>query len=197
LHVLKSTNSGGSWTDITSNLPDVPVNCIDVHPNDPATLVIGTDIGVFVSGDGGATWEPANSGFPTTQVVAVKINVNSGRLAAATHGRGIWDAPLTTVSVEEMTAASVPRSPALYQNYPNPFNPSTTIAFELFKPGTVTLKVYDVLGRETATLLQGVKQTAGRAEVTFDAANLASGVYFARLTVDNEVIGDRKLMLVR
>lgn len=196
-HVFKTTNAGTNWTDISSNLPDVPVNSIDVHPNNLNTLVIGTDIGVFLSQDGGGTWEPANNGFPTTQVMAVKINVTTDRLVVATHGRGIWDAPLTTVPISETPGNELPASHAIYQNYPNPFNPSTIIAYELSQPGTVTLAVYDVLGRETATILRDVKQAAGRQEVTFDATGLASGAYFARLLVDGRLVGDKKMTLVR
>jgi pectate lyase len=69
---------------------------------------------------------------------------------------------------------------ALCQNFPNPFNPSTTINFEIPKSGVVSLKVYDIYGREIATLVEGVK-SAGSHTVEFNGSNLSSGVYFARL----------------
>jgi len=197
LHVFRSTNAGGSWTNITNNLPDVPVNTLEVHPNNQNILVIGSDIGVFVSDDAGATWQPANNGFPTTQVVAVKINPGTDRIVVATHGRGIFDAPLSTVTASETPGEALPRAHTLYQNYPNPFNPSTTIAYELFKPGLVTLKIYDALGRESVTLLQDVRQPAGRRELSFDATGLASGIYFARLSVDGRVVGNTKMTFVK
>jgi len=62
------------------------------------------------------------------------------------------------------------------QNYPNPFTPSTTIRYQIPQDGMVTLKVYDILGREVKTLVNEVK-TKGRYEVNFDASNLASGLY--------------------
>ncbi len=65
----------------------------------------------------------------------------------------------------------------LGQNYPNPFNPSTTINYSLKKPGFVQIKVYDVLGKEMATLVNG-KKTAGNYSVMFNGNNLSSGVYF-------------------
>jgi len=68
----------------------------------------------------------------------------------------------------------------LAQNYPNPFNPVTKIAFSLPKQGMVTLKVYNMLGKEISTLVSGVR-TAGNYEVNFDGANLASGMYFYKL----------------
>ena len=72
----------------------------------------------------------------------------------------------------------------LTQNYPNPFNPTTKINFTIPEPGNVTLKVYDVTGKEIATLVNGYK-IAQSYEVQFDGANLSSGVYFYTLRTDN------------
>ncbi len=69
----------------------------------------------------------------------------------------------------------------LYDNYPNPFNPSTVITYQIASAGRVTLKIYDVLGREVATLAEGQK-APGKYDVRFDAGNLSSGVYLYALT---------------
>jgi hypothetical protein len=84
-----------------------------------------------------------------------------------------------------------PASFALYQNYPNPFNSSTVINYELQVPSVVSLKVYDVLGREVAILVDKVKE-AGTHSVTFDTRNttlatLKSGVYFYQLKAGSYV----------
>ena len=71
----------------------------------------------------------------------------------------------------------------LEQNYPNPFNPSTTINFSITRPGFTSLKVYDMLGKEVATLVNGNLQ-AGSYSADFNAANLTSGIYFYRLETD-------------
>jgi hypothetical protein len=87
--------------------------------------------------------------------------------------------PSFTTGVEEI-AGSVPQGYTLSQNYPNPFNPSTTIDFTLPASGFVSLKVYDVLGREVMTLINEVKP-AGTYRATFDGWNLPSGTYFYAL----------------
>jgi hypothetical protein len=79
--------------------------------------------------------------------------------------------------------ATLPTSFALHQNYPNPFNPSTTIEYDLPKDAHVSIKIYDVSGREVATLLDESGR-AGYHSLPFDAGRLASGVYFYRLKVD-------------
>ena len=83
----------------------------------------------------------------------------------------------------------------LYQNYPNPFNPTTIINFQLPQTGHVTLKVYDILGKEVATLVNELKNQ-GRYSVNFDASGLASGVYIYRIKV-NDYISTKKMLLVK
>ncbi len=88
-----------------------------------------------------------------------------------------------------------PSSFALAQNYPNPFNPSTTIRFDIPKSGYVTLKVYDILGNEAASLVNETL-TANSYEIKWDAVNYPSGVYFYRLTAENYT-ETRKMMLIK
>jgi hypothetical protein len=91
--------------------------------------------------------------------------------------------------------ASQPKAFSLSQNYPNPFNPSTKIAFTIASPAQVSLKVYDVLGREVTTLVNEQKG-AGNYEVSFDASKLASGLYLYKLTAGSYT-QTRKLLLVK
>jgi hypothetical protein len=69
----------------------------------------------------------------------------------------------------------------LNQNYPNPFNPTTTITFTLAQDGFTTLKIYDVLGREVTTLVNGEMKSGVLNTVSFNASKLSSGMYFSRL----------------
>lgn len=84
---------------------------------------------------------------------------------------------------------------ALSQNYPNPFNPSTIINYQIPHDGLVTLKIYDVLGKELKTLVNEYK-SLGRYEVKFDASNLSSGVYLYQLKV-NDYLQSKKMLLVK
>ena len=84
---------------------------------------------------------------------------------------------------------------ALEQNYPNPFNPTTSIHFQIPKPGLVSLKVYDVLGKEVATLVNEQKDQ-GSYSVDFDASELASGVYVYQLRINN-LVSTKKMLLIR
>ena len=83
----------------------------------------------------------------------------------------------------------------LYQNYPNPFNPSTTINFSLPVDGNVVLKVYNVLGKEVATLLNGFEKAGGK-EVSFNASNLPSGMYIYTIKSGN-FSASKKMMLLK
>jgi hypothetical protein len=100
------------------------------------------------------------------------------------------------------TGETIPVTYELSQNYPNPFNPATTIRYQLPKDGMVTLKVYDILGAEVATLVNEEK-LAGKYEVNFNSSghsgnvrNLASGVYIYRLQA-NDFISVKKMVLLK
>ncbi|MCS6805825.1 MAG: hypothetical protein RMM98_12810 [Acidobacteriota bacterium] len=100
-HVWKTTDGGASWTSIDgegeTGLPDIPVHVILVDPRDTQRLYIGTDVGVFVSTDGGATWFVENTGFANVVTEALSLLERDGQttLFAFTHGRGAWRVAVT------------------------------------------------------------------------------------------------------
>jgi hypothetical protein len=103
----------------------------------------------------------------------------------------------TITNVENDLSTSIPSEYKLYQNYPNPFNSSTVITYHLPIKDFVTLKIYNILGNEVATLVNEEKP-AGIYQVNFDSNlyNLASGVYFYRLTAKN-YSDTKKLLLIK
>jgi hypothetical protein len=107
-----------------------------------------------------------------------------------------FDGQVATLETVTLTVRfNVARAYELAQNYPNPFNPTTTIRYQIPTAETVSLKVYDVLGKEVATLVNG-RQEAGNYAVPFNAAGLSSGMYFYRLQAGS-FVETRKMMLVK
>ncbi len=100
-----------------------------------------------------------------------------------------------TATAVEQTGDAAPETFVLHQNYPNPFNPTTTIPFDIAQAGHVTLKIFDMLGREVATLVEAPMRP-GRYETTWEAGPMAGGVYLSRLAANGQV-STRRLVLLK
>jgi len=99
------------------------------------------------------------------------------------------------IVLDNPVEGTIPSAYTLEQNYPNPFNPATTISYSIPKESQVSLKIYDVMGREVVELISG-KQSTGSYNVEFDAASLASGTYFYKL-VAGDFISVKKMVLLK
>ncbi len=105
-HVYRTINGGVTWQSIDGNLPDAPVNAVLLDPGNPAGLFVGTDLGVYVTTNGGVTWAPFNNGLPNVAVFDLVYNAETGTLAAATHGRGMFGLQMATAIFLEVTPVS-------------------------------------------------------------------------------------------
>lgn len=101
-----------------------------------------------------------------------------------------------TTGIKERTNISLPEEFLLMQNYPNSFNPITIINYELSESGKISLKVFDLLGREVAVLADEIKP-AGRYSVEFNGSNLSSGIYFYKLSTESGFTDTKKLILFK
>lgn len=108
---------------------------------------------------------------------------------------GFWYTYNESITTNVEDQFTVPTEYKLEQNYPNPFNPSTVIKFAVPERSAVTLKVYDIIGREVTTLLNEEKES-GWYEYSFNASDLASGIYMYRLSTDAKVF-TKKMMLIK
>jgi len=179
VHVFMTINRGTSWSSISGDLPDVPVNAIIIDSVSNTHIVVGTDIGVFETKNGGINWVHQNGGMANVSISDLDIN-EAGYIFAATHGRGMFKSDFVLgISGDEN---QTPDEYRLNQNYPNPFNPATLIGFSIPRRAHIELVVYDVLGRRVA-LLENSELSAGYYERRFDGSNIASGIYFYTLTV--------------
>jgi len=187
---FRTTDNGLSWSAADFGTPYGSVRSLVV--NSRGYLFRGMFGGVYFSDDGGGNWYYYSSGLTNLEVFDLAVD-SRGVLYAATSG-GLFRTSSSTVSVnyDELT---LPRTVSLSQNYPNPFNPTTTIRFEIPNLEFVTLKVFDVLGREVATLADEVL-TPGSYERVFDGNGLPSGIYFYRLG-SSEVAQMKKMLLVK
>jgi hypothetical protein len=109
-HVFLTQDYGATWQNISGNLPDVPVNGIEVDSRtSPSTLYVATDAGMFWSQDGGGTWAKAN-GLPNTVMTDVRVDTAADKLIVATHGRGAYTTPIpsTPPAITSFTPTSGP-----------------------------------------------------------------------------------------
>lgn len=146
-----------------------------------------------VFGSGGTTTSGNNNRIVGTlgqNLIGVSSNANN------TSNAGFWyQATDLVTSVEQIENDLLPTEFRLEQNYPNPFNPSTTIQFAVPKTSNVTLRIYDILGREVATLIDE-KYQPGQYKIIFEAGQLASGLYVYRIQA-GDFLETKKLMLLR
>ncbi|CAF3788461.1 unnamed protein product [Rotaria sp. Silwood1] len=190
--VYKTTNGGVNWVNISGNLPNEAVNTIILRNTAPRALFVGTDLGVYMSYNEGATWNLFNTGMPTVEVYDLKYREANKILLAATHGRGCFKVDLTNftgIGNNNITAENF----SLTQNYPNPFNPTTKIKYSIPGSAFVTLKVYDILGNEVETIVSHA-QNRGVYDVQWDGSKYSSGVYIYRITAGS--YNESKTMLL-
>ena len=160
--------------------------------------------------DGAQKWKISYDGGFThrrDEPVAIALDLSGNVIVTGISSRGVSTDDFTTVKYSQTTgvnqiSSQIPKGYSLSQNYPNPFNPVTKINYELRVTNYVSLKIYDIKGKEIETFINR-KQSAGSYEIIFDAGNLPSGVYFYKLVVSssNQTAGEfsetKKMSLIK
>jgi photosystem II stability/assembly factor-like uncharacterized protein len=199
-NIFRTTDGGNTWESysipltylntvhFTDSLTGWAAGTYNRYPNYRSQIVKTTD--------GGNSWieqeSPLIDGLTDLFFIDKNIGwgVGSSGIIKTINGGNIVSA------VDEYeNYNNIPEAFYLYQNYPNPFNPSTIISYQIFKEDFISLKVYDIIGREITSLFNGYQQK-GHYIITFDALTLASGIYFYRLT-SNGLSITRKMILLR
>lgn len=146
--VYESTDGGNTWSNISgTNLPNLPVNCIVYQDLTNDDLYIGTDIGIYHKDNTMSEWQPFMTGLPNVEVAELEIHYGSGKIRAATYGRGIWESLLFS-QPNKITNNFQP-----YINfYPNPTKDYFTISIPLSNiPKNLTINIYNTSGQISMT----------------------------------------------
>ncbi len=198
--VYRSIDNGLTWDSVGISPMPYPADYLTKDGNRIyAVYIIKGEFYLWYSDDKGDTWNFKDHQFTTLYQLKFRDN----KFWAATH-HGIWFNAIDPTGVDNDIK---PVEYKLEQNYPNPFNPTTKIKYsipvEMLRSAegrttlqNVTLKIYDILGNEVATLVNK-EQPASEYEVVWNASNLPSGIYFYRLTVSGKHIKTMKMILMK
>lgn len=193
-HVFKTTDLGQTWIDISSNLPDFPVNNIIIDPDNQGTYYIATDGGVYVSYDAGDRWALMGTNLPNSPVLDLCLHSPTRTLLAATYGRSMWKIPLKSVSGINETHFLTNEMKV----YPNPASDIVNISFDLDKEQKGQLVIYDITGKQIKVLFDGDLYNGKHKftwDGTVDGSNRIAGTYLCRL-VTREAVLAKKLQIL-
>ena len=186
--VYRSNDTGLTWIQKISGIIDTSLISAAVSSN--GILFVGSAKGsIYRSTDRGEQWTlVAKLSYPVRCILPDEMNI------FATTGDKFFRSSITEVR-SLFTQPTVPGRFILCQNYPNPFNPTTTISYQLPTSAFVTLKVFDVLGREVAVLVNEEKD-AGAYSVVWDASRISTGIYFYTLHV-GDFAQTKRMVLIK
>jgi hypothetical protein len=204
LILYRSSNKGLVWDSVPA---PVKFSALEVNPDFSNILYGGDSNGIYISTNSGFNWTLYNNSFTPSKIIkGISKDPGTGDtfyVATTKNVYKVWASFLVGI---ENISNSLPKKYNLYQNFPNPFNPTTKIKFDISTEnkfplskgglkGVVSLKIYDITGREIQTLVNE-KLNPGTYEVTFDGSNVASGVYFCQLR-SGSFIETKKLVLLK
>ncbi len=189
---VKTTNGGANYTATGSPGTAGNIAGLEGAGTDFWAVRNGTD--VYRSTNQGANWTSVFTA-PAAVFLDIDFKVVNGCPVGWAVGNTGGIAKMSTVTGISNYNSEVPDSYLLKQNFPNPFNPTTNINFSIPKSGLVTLKIYDITGKEVTTLVNEFKG-AGNYIVGFNAINLTSGTYFYRIEA-NGFIDTKKMLLIK
>ena len=193
--IYLSTNNGTSWAEVNNGLSGGSVYAFAVSGTNifAATQVFDYPTGgIFLSTNNGTSWIQKNQGISVVPTVRTMLITNN-YIFSGIDENSVWRRAYTDIIGIKNISTEVPSGFSLSQNYPNPFNPVTNLEFGISDLGFVTLKVYDLLGKEVSTLVNE-KLNPGTYRVEFNAGSLTSGVYFYRLSTGD--FSDTKRMIL-
>lgn len=184
-HVFKTTDGGQNWTDISSNLPNIPVNDIITYPAENI-LFVATDLNVWYSKDDGANWIILGNNLPLTVVMDLKFHEPTKTLYAGTFGRAMHNydvSDILDIGENELASNSI-------KIYPNPATSEFTISQSLSSEGTVQL--FDISGKKIKDLFKG--NFSSNKNITVKTGGIAAGIYLVKVNSGKQTV-TKKLII--
>ena len=194
--VYFSSNNGGTWS--STSLNNKSIRSLKIYGNYLFAGIISG--GVYYTSNNGANWFSKNQGLPSLPSIT-SFAVLNNRIIASTECYSVFNRLFSEIIDVRKISTEIPARHFLSQNYPNPFNQSTKIKFDIsshFRSQIkvneqLSIKVYDINGKEIETIVNG-KFEPGKYEIVFDGSNLASGVYFYNLKTND--FSETKSMII-
>jgi photosystem II stability/assembly factor-like uncharacterized protein len=180
-HVFKSTDLGHTWTDISGNLPELPVNDIVLDPDLPGKIIVATDAGLYGTTDGGASWSWIFNGLPAVPVYTMKIHEPTRTIIAGTYGLSSYKASLDEI----FTGIAKPGTKELLdiRVSPNPVIDHSNLSFYLPAGEQMSFALYSIDGKERASTTRHLEKGAQSIglESLLDGSPPAPGTYILTL----------------
>ena len=191
---LNATSAVPTYTNLGA-ITSPSVACFDgiIDRDDSDIIVVGTSSGVFVTENGGASWDNSSTGFEGTPVFEVRQswrtfeegNNRPGEIYIGTYGRGIWSSA-AYLGIGNNNSSSGENFKTKMKTYPNPTNNSTTLSFNLAKSGSVTAQVYSITGRLIKTVVDQ-NRPAGENTLFIDGDDIPNGTYIIKFVSGKQV----------
>ncbi len=174
-HVYKTTNDGFTWTDIGSNLPDVPCNSIVADPSVPGLLYLATDVGVYYL-HSSSSWFPMAPGMPVVVCSDLKLHQPTRTLVVGTYGRSAYK-----INLDKFVGTNdIPTPPWNVSVFPNPVSDqTTTFLFSISYPEDAEVSIFNISGIKIFE--KKIKALKGKNVLPIDFKNASPGIYFVNL----------------
>lgn len=192
--IYKSYTSGSTWISMNGDFPAIPVNTITVDPFNSNHVYVGTDLGVYLTTNGGINWNPFNDNLPLVVVQDMHYFAGDSTIRIGTHGRGVWKTKSAlAVSVNDLTQNEVSVSV-----FPNPSNSDITITYNLKSSSNVSVIVYNSTGQEIIQLTNS-HQSEGKHSLVWNLKNasgqrISAGVYYVRIIQKGQAFSSKMLV---
>jgi len=177
--VFRSGNGGQAWQNVSMNLPNIPANCLAYEPGPDNAVYVGTDVGIYYTNDHLSEWIDYSEELPNVMIDELEVHTLSGKILAATYGRGMWENNLAdplTVGIRKTIAQN-------FSVYPNPASEKIWIEFTPPGPGLFIVTIINANGQVVGR--KELRSTGMMVRTQLDVSLLSAGYYQIHLSGTN------------